>query len=173
MCMHLMPRRVYRSGRALILVRLSQHTPCGGFNPTGITGTPVVDLASRRLFFDAVINGSPEKHFVYSLDVDTGVTTPGWPVDLNATASYNGINFDSHYQEERGGLALVNGIVYVSFSGYVGDCGTYHGWVVGVDINNPSNRRRMGHNSNWRRNLGTWRRGQRRHQYVCRYGEHI
>ena len=84
-----------------------------------------------------MINGSPEKHFVYSLDVDTGVTTPGWPVDLNATASYNGINFDSHYQEERGGLALVNGIVYVSFSGYVGDCGTYHGWVVGVDINNP------------------------------------
>ncbi|HEX3420950.1 MAG TPA: hypothetical protein VHT01_06960, partial [Candidatus Udaeobacter sp.] len=101
-------------------------TPCGGFNPTGITGTPVVDLTSRRLFFDAVINGSPEKHFVYSLNVDTGVTTPGWPVDLDATASYNGINFASHYQEERGGLALVNGIVYVSFSGYVGDCGNYH-----------------------------------------------
>ena len=40
-------------------------------------------------------------------------------------------------QEERGGLALVNGIVYVSYSGYVGDCGNYHGWVVGVDINNP------------------------------------
>src|SRR6516164_2929265 len=113
-------------------------TPCGGFNPTGITGTPVVDLASRRLFFDAVINGSPEKHFVYSLNVDTGATTPGWPVDLDATASYNSINFVSHYQEERGGLALVNGIVYVSFSGYGGDCGTYHGWVVGVDINNPS-----------------------------------
>ncbi len=113
-------------------------TPCGGFNPTGITGTPVVDLTSRRLFFDALINGSPEKHFVYSLDVDTGATTPGWPVDLDATASYNSINFVSHYQEERGGLALVNGIVYVSFSGYVGDCGTYHGWVVGVDINNPS-----------------------------------
>src|SRR6516164_9051336 len=115
-----------------------QNTPCGGFSPTGITGTPVVDLASRRLFFDAVINGSPEKHFVYSLNVDTGATTPGWPVDLDATASYNSINFVSHYQEERGGLALVNGIVYVSFSGYGGDCGTYHGWVVGVDINNPS-----------------------------------
>ena len=114
-------------------------TPCGGFNPTGITGTPVVDLASRRLFFDALINGSPTKHFVYSLDVDTGVTTPGWPVDVNATASYNGINFLSTAQEERGGLALVNGIVYVSYSGYVGDCPTYHGWVVGVDINNPSN----------------------------------
>ncbi|HEY4271684.1 MAG TPA: hypothetical protein VGM65_06745 [Candidatus Udaeobacter sp.] len=115
-----------------------QNTPCGGFNPTGITGTPVVDLASRRLFFDALIQGSPNKHFIYSVDVDTGVTTPGWPVDLNATASYSGINFVSAAQEERGGLALVNGIVYISYSGYLGDCGIYHGWVVGVDINNPS-----------------------------------
>jgi hypothetical protein len=113
-------------------------TPCGGFNPTGITGTPIVDLASRRLFFDALIEGSPNKHFIYSLNVDTGVTTPGWPVDVNATATYNGINFVSLAQEERGGLALVNGIVYVSYSGYLGDCGNYHGWVVGVDINNPS-----------------------------------
>src|SRR5216117_3659735 len=31
-----------------------QTTQCGGFNPTGITGTPVVDLASRTLFFDAL-----------------------------------------------------------------------------------------------------------------------
>jgi len=114
-------------------------TPCGGFNPTGITGTPVVDLASRRLFFDALINGATQKHFIYSLDVDTGVTTPGWPVDLNATATYNGMTFESRIQEERGGLALVNGIVYVSYSAYVGDCETYHGWVVGVDINNPPN----------------------------------
>lgn len=113
-------------------------TPCGGFNPTGITGTPVVDLTSRRLFFDALINGNPTKHFIYSLDVDTGATTPGWPVDVNATATYNGINFVSFAQEERGGLALVNGIVYVCYSGYLGDCGNYHGWVVGADINNPS-----------------------------------
>src|SRR5438874_11036778 len=114
------------------------NTPCGGFNPTGITGTAVVELASRRLFFDALINGSPTKHFIYSLNMDTGATTPGWPVDVNATASYNGINFVSTAQEERGGLALVNGIVYVSYSGYLGDCGNYHGWVVGVNINNSS-----------------------------------
>src|SRR6266699_3610280 len=113
-------------------------TPCGGFNPTGITGTPVVDLTSRRLFFDALINGSPNKHFIYSLNVDTGATTPGWPVDVDATASYNSIHFVSLAQEERGGLALVDGVVYVSYSGYLGDCGNYHGWVVGVNINNPS-----------------------------------
>src|SRR6266853_1462976 len=114
--------------------------PCGNINPTGITGTPVVDLASRRLFFDALIDGPTKKHFIYSLNVDTGATTtPGWPVDVNATATYNGMTFTSLVQEERGGLALVNGIVYVSYSGYLGDCGMYHGWVVGVDINNPSN----------------------------------
>ena len=33
----------------------------------------------------------------------------------------------------------MNGIVYNSYSGYLGDCGNYHGWVVGVDINNPAN----------------------------------
>jgi hypothetical protein len=112
-------------------------TPCGGFNPTGITGTPVVDLISRSLFFDAVINGNPVKHFIFSLNVDTGATN--WSVDVNATANYQGITFDSFVQEERGALALVNGIVYVSYSGYVGDCGSYHGWVVGVDINDHSN----------------------------------
>src|SRR5438874_2331310 len=113
--------------------------PCGNINPAGITGTPVVDLASRSLFFDALIDGATKKHFIYSLNVDTGNTNPGWPVDVNATATYNGITFTSLVQEERGGLALVNGIVYVAYSGYNGDCGNYHGWVVGVDINDPSN----------------------------------
>src|SRR5437879_4355787 len=113
--------------------------PCGNISPLGITGTPVVDLASRSLFFDAMIDGATKKHFTYSLNVDTGATNPGWPVDVNATATYNGMTFTSLIQEERGGLALVNGIVYVSYSGYNGDCGTYHGWVVGVPINNPSN----------------------------------
>jgi hypothetical protein len=111
----------------------------GNISPNGITGTPVVDLVSRSLFFDAVINGNPVKHFIFSLNVDTGAPNAGWPVDVDATAHYNNINFDSFVQEERGGLALVNGIVYVSYSGYVGDCLNYHGWVVGVNINNPSN----------------------------------
>jgi hypothetical protein len=86
-----------------------------------------------------LISGNPIKHFIFSLNVDTGATNPGWPVDLNATASYNGIPFVSLAQENRGALALVNGIVYNSYSGYLGDCGNYRGWVVGIDINNPAN----------------------------------
>ena len=117
----------------------SSSLPCSNIDPVGITGTPVVDLVSRRLFFDALISGATIKHFIYSLNVDTGETTPGWPVDVNATATYNGMAFESRIQEERGALALVNGIVYVCYSGYSGDCETYHGWVVGVDINDPAN----------------------------------
>jgi hypothetical protein len=112
--------------------------PCGNINPVGTIGTPVVDLVSRSLFFDALIDGVTKKHFIYSLNVDTGATNAGWPVDVNATAMYNGILFTSLVQEDRGALALVNGIVYVPYSGYFGDCGAYHGWVVGVQINNPS-----------------------------------
>jgi hypothetical protein len=114
--------------------------PCGNINPVGTIGTPVVDLASRSLFFDALINGSPIEHFIFSLNVDSGVTNAGWPIDVN-TVVYNGpppITFNSLVQEERGALALVNGIVYVPYSGYFGDCGTYHGWVVGVPASNPS-----------------------------------
>src|SRR5439155_13995981 len=89
----------------------------GNIIPVGITGTPVVDLASRSLFFDAVINGNPVKHFIFSLNVDTGVTNAGWPVHVNAVAHYNAMNLDSSVQEERGGLPHVNGIVKVSSSG--------------------------------------------------------
>jgi len=113
-----------------------QGSPCpGNITPVGITGTPVVDLASRSLFFDALISGNPNKHLIYSLNADTGATHANWPVNVDNAVP----GFVSGIQEERGALALVNGIVYVAYSGWVGDCGPYHGWVVGVDINNPSN----------------------------------
>jgi hypothetical protein len=112
---------------------------CGApVNPFGIIGTPVVDLASRSLFLNAMIDGATKRHFVFSLNVDTGATNPAWPVDLNATASYQGIPFTSNVENERGALGLINGRVYVPFSGHLGDCGNFHGWVVGIAINNPS-----------------------------------
>ncbi len=108
--------------------------PCGNISPVGIIGTPVVDLASRSLFFDALIDGTPKKHFIFSLNVDTGSTTTGWPVDVSVAVP----GFDSPVHEDRGALAVVSGIVYVPYSGYFGDCGDYHGTVVGVHIDNPS-----------------------------------
>src|SRR5262245_12311671 len=112
--------------------------PCGNINPLGITGTPVVHLGSRSLVFDAMISGATIRHLIFSLNVDTGATRSGWPVDVNAKARYNGLTFTSSIQNQRGALGLLNGVVYVPYSGHGGDCGNYHGWVVGVPISNPS-----------------------------------
>jgi outer membrane protein assembly factor BamB len=111
--------------------------PCGNIDPVGITGTPVVDLVSRSLFFNAMTTpdgGATKKHLIYSLNVDTGATNPGWPVDVNASVP----GFDSTVQNERGALGLVGGRVYVPYGGHAGDCGDYQGWSVGVDITNPA-----------------------------------
>jgi len=56
----------------------------------GVIGTPVVDLASRSLFFDAMVTpdgGATIKHYILSLNVDTGVINPGWPVDVEIAAN--------------------------------------------------------------------------------------
>jgi hypothetical protein len=36
-------------------------------------------------------------------------------------------------------VGILSNIVYVPYGGLYGDCGTYHGWIVGVPMNNPSN----------------------------------
>jgi len=53
-------------------------SPCPGTPyPLVSLATPVVDLASRSLFFDSMVSGNPNKHFMYSLNVDTGGTNAG------------------------------------------------------------------------------------------------
>jgi len=100
--------------------------PCGDITPTvGITSTMVMDPISGTLFASAaVLSGSSITHMVYALDIAThrilwsrDVDQPGW----NAGA-----------QLQRTGLALSAGHVIVGFGGNFGDCGSYHGWVVGV-----------------------------------------
>ncbi len=110
------------------------HLPCGNIDPMGITGTPVVDLVSRSLFLDAMTTpdgGNTKKHLIYSLNVDTGATN--WSVDVESAVP----GFDSSVQGERGALGFIGGRVYVPYGGHFGDCGDYHGRLVGVDISNP------------------------------------
>jgi outer membrane protein assembly factor BamB len=119
--------------------------PCGNVQPVGISGTPVVDLPSRSLFFDAMImTNSMPKHFIYSLNVDTGSLNPGWPVevDSNAVSSYGvstPVRFDSLAQGQRGALTVIGTNLYVPYGGLYGDCSTYHGWIVGMPLTNPTN----------------------------------
>ena len=113
---------------------------CTLFDPMGITGTPILDLASRALFLDAMITpdgGTTKKQLILSLNVDTGDINPGWPVDVEETATYNGINFTAAIQQQRPTLGIVGNILYVGY-GSMRDCDLFHGWLVGVPINNPA-----------------------------------
>jgi hypothetical protein len=118
---------------------------CGDIDPLGITGTPVVDAGARQIFVDAMTTpdaGVTKQHFIFALSLDDGSVIPGWPVDVN-TLSYNGVNFDSSAQNQRGALLLNAGMLYVPYGGHFGDCndfdGTpYHGWVVAVPESNPA-----------------------------------
>ncbi len=121
-------------------VPLSQ-LPCGNIDPLGITGTPVIDPASRTIFLDAMTtpdNGITKKHLIFALSLDDGSTLSGWPVDVSAGVTFSGMAFDSSVQNQRGALGFLNGTVYVPYGGHYGDCGNYHGWLVGVPVANPS-----------------------------------
>jgi PQQ enzyme repeat len=113
---------------------------CTKFDPMGIIGTPIVDISSRALFLDTITtpdNGATIKHYIFSLNVDTGDINPGWPVDVELMVHYNGMNFTARIQQQRPALGIANNIVYVGY-GSMRDCDDYRGWLVGVSINNPA-----------------------------------
>ena len=94
--------------------------PCGNINPVGITGTPAIDPATSTLYLVAMLKD--QGYRLFALSTDSGSVR--WSVPLNTTG------FDYHIQQERGALALANGLVYIPFGGFYGDCGSYHGWVM-------------------------------------------
>jgi len=113
---------------------------CTKFDLMGITGTPIVNLTSRALFFDAMTtpdDGKTKKHLIFSLNVDTGDINSGWPVDVEATATFNGMTFTASIQQQRPALGIVDNVLYVPY-GSLMDCSLFHGWLVGVPINNPA-----------------------------------
>ena len=114
---------------------------CGNIDPLGVTGTPIIDGASRTLYVDAMTIASANataQHQIFALDADSGAIKSGWPVDLNSKATSGGTTFDSLVQNQRGALVLLDGKVFVPFGGHIGDCSTYHGWVVGVSTSDPT-----------------------------------
>jgi hypothetical protein len=117
------------------------HRPCGNIDPYGVTSTPVIDWTSRTLFVGATTTpdgGTTTKHLVFALSVDDGSVKAGWPVDVGATAVSGSTTFSDPAQGDRGALTLLNGTLYAVYGGLFGDCGTYHGWVVGISITTPS-----------------------------------
>ena len=115
--------------------------PCGNIEQLGITGTPTIDAASKTMFVDAMTTpdgGKTKKHLIFGLSLDDGSPRAGWPLDVSATVKAGAMAFDSSVQNQRAALLLLNGTLYVPYGGHYGDCGGYHGWVVGVPIANPT-----------------------------------
>ena len=108
----------------------------GGYGPTGITGTPYIDITSRTVFFDAMTtpdNNATLHHKVFAVKLDDGTVLANWPVDVNTAVT----GFSSGIQNQRGALQFLNGVLYVPYGGYVGDGGNYYGSVIGFPVANP------------------------------------
>jgi hypothetical protein len=115
-----------------------QATPCGNIDPLGITGTPIIDAARGALYLDAAVAGPQgPRQLVFALSLADGHVLPGWPVDVAAGLHRRGLDFSSYYQNQRGALALMDGRLFVPYGGHSGDCGPYHGWVVGLSLDRP------------------------------------
>jgi outer membrane protein assembly factor BamB len=121
-------------GRAVPLSAL----PCGNIDPLGITGTPVIDPAAGAIYLDAVVeqNGAMQ-HLVFGLRLRDGAVLPGWPVNVEAALRTFGVNFIPRQQNQRGALAFLDGRIFVGYGGNYGDCGSYHGIVLGIDAVPP------------------------------------
>jgi hypothetical protein len=106
----------------------------------GITGTPVIDLASSTLYVVAKTKNTSNNTYhqnLHALDITSGAEKPGSPVEITASVPGSGsgsssgtIAFQPLYQLNRPGLLLLNGVIYVAFGSH-GDIGPYHGWVLG------------------------------------------
>ena len=106
----------------------------------GIVGTPVIDAAAQTMYFVARgTTGTQYVQHLHAVDIVTGNERAGSPIAITATyagtgdGSVNGvIPFNAQRQNQRQGLTLLNGTVYVSFSSHC-DWGPYHGWILGYD----------------------------------------
>jgi|SRR6185312_8771763 outer membrane protein assembly factor BamB len=112
--------------------------PCGNIDPLGITGTPVIDPARRAIYLDAAVEqANGPRHEVFALSTKDGSVLPGWPIDVADALQKTGRHFDPTVQNQRAALTLLDDTLYVAFGGHFGDCGSYHGWVVGISLHDP------------------------------------
>jgi chitodextrinase len=115
----------------------------------GIIGTPVIDPGSNTLYAisKSKTNGTnctPATSCfqrLHALSLTDGSEKFGGPVNITSAISVAGtgdgssggnVAFSTLRQNQRPGLVLSNGVVYVAWASH-GDNGPYHGWVIGFD----------------------------------------
>jgi hypothetical protein len=112
----------------------------------GITGTPVIDPATGTLYVvGATAENGTHVQRLHALDITTGAEKISFnsPVQLQASVPGTGdgssggtLNFDPHWENQRPGLVLLNGIVYIAFGARQSETlGPNHGWILGYNAN--------------------------------------
>jgi hypothetical protein len=114
----------------------------------GIIGTPVIDPATNTLYVVAksklsggscnpTSNCKQRLHGLSLIDgseavagatIDGSISVPG----TGDGSSGGNVAFNTRTQNQRPGLALSNGVVYVAWASH-GDNTPYHGWVIGFN----------------------------------------
>jgi hypothetical protein len=125
----------------------SDQRNCSQVEPEiGITSTPVIDPkagAHGTIYMVAASKDSSGNYHqrFHALDLTTGAEQAGSPVTISATypstgpESSNGqLVFDPKQYNERAGLLLLNGVVYLAYSSHC-DIEPYTGWVMGYNEN--------------------------------------
>jgi hypothetical protein len=115
----------------------------------GIIGTPVIDGASNTMYFVAknYLSADGSYHqYLHAVDITTGSDRAGSPIEIAATFPGNGpdsvngkITFNPKMQNQRSGLLLQNGNVYIAWGGH-NDITPYHGWVMSYAYNATAGR---------------------------------
>jgi hypothetical protein len=106
----------------------------------GITGTPVIDPSANTLYVvskSVIPLGPTFFQRLHALDISTGSEKFNGPVNISAAVPGTGdgssggnVAFDPRTENQRPGIALVHGVVYVSWASHE-DHDPYHGWVIG------------------------------------------
>ena len=104
-------------------------------------GTPVIDQTTGTMYLVArtkETTGSTVSYVqrLHALDITSGAEKFGGPVVIQASVSGTGydnvggaVTFNPLMENQRAGLALANGNVYIAWASY-GDTDPYHGWVM-------------------------------------------
>lgn len=112
----------------------STDVSCSDLAPDiGIVGTPVIDAATSTIYLVTKTKTPPTTTFmftqrIHALSLIDGSEKFAGPTAIAGTV--NGNSFSAFKNNQRAGLALVNGKVYVSYASHC-DNGAYQGWVFG------------------------------------------
>src|SRR6266850_2197831 len=97
----------------------------------GITSTPVIDQATRRMWVAAkILDPTDHCHYLLKcLDITTGTILA---TSTNIGASKDHAVLEAETALQRPGLLLANNMIYLAFGAHQ-DAGDYSGWVVAFD----------------------------------------